>query len=104
MSTSYESKILVGAYLTDMYEALTEEFKEKHEFEDIWDYRDYLWSIDGDMVCCHSTCGFFGLETADSMIKIDQLNLFAFHIQELAQDFKAYTGFDAKMKSVVWSY
>lgn len=106
MSREYEAQILVGESLDFMWSKLTPEFKEKEELADMYDYRDYLWSFDDELVNTCDTCNFIGYQATKTSetIRIADMLMFAELTKSLAKQFKQLTGFDAEVTAVVYSY
>ncbi len=97
MSTTYESKVLIGATLEELFKLNGE------QYEDQWDYRDAEL---GGME--QSTCDFMGYPLLDDGEEVETWNMqyfdFGKKATKLQHQFEMLTGIKPVMKCVLTSY
>ena len=102
MSTEYESVVLVGDYLPDIYEhCLANNLLDAHDYDDMWDFRDralgYLgMEYTGD-------CDFIGYKVPISFSSKDKYKWMD-RVEELLDLFQTEIQRPATVKACVYSY
>lgn len=106
MSTEYEAHVIVGAPLSKLWADLSEEFKEEHELEDMWDYREYLWGFEPNLMNDNERSNWIGLPVIKDgeLWNPEDMGMLAFDVQAKAMDFKAITGVDGMVTTIVSTY